>query len=79
MAKGIVIAIGLVIIIAGAVIVASSGVDFSNLPLQDFTARLGDAEVTATDISPEAQTTMMSGFVVAIIGIIVMVAGAKID
>jgi len=79
MAKGIVIGIGLVIIIAGVVIVASSGVDFSNLPLQDFTARLGGAEVTATDISPEAQTTMMSGFVVAIIGISVMAVGAKID
>ena len=79
MAKGIVIGIGLVIIIAGVVIVASSGVDFSNLPLQDFTARLGNAEVSATDISPEAQTTMMSGFVVAIIDIGVMAIGAKID
>lgn len=79
MAKGIVIGIGLVIIIAGVVIIASSGVDFSNLPLLDFTARLGDAEVTATDIPPEAQTTMMSGFVVAIIGIIVMAVGTKID
>jgi len=77
MAKGVVIAIGLILTIAGAVIVASSGVDFSNMPLMDFTAKLGDAEITATDISPEAQTTMMSGFVVAIIGILVMAAGTK--
>lgn len=79
MAKGIVIGVGLVIIIAGVVIIASSGVDFSNLPSLDFTARIGSAEVTATDITPEAQTTMMSGFLVAGIGIIVMAVGTKID
>lgn len=79
MSNSVVVGIGVAIIIAGVVIVFSSGADLSNLPLNDFTARLGNAEITATDISPEAQTTIMSGFVVSIIGILVMATGAKIN
>lgn len=79
MSNNVVIGIGVTIIIAGIVIIFSSGADLSNLPLNDFTARFAGAEVTATDISPEAQTTMMSGFVVSIVGILVMAAGAKIN
>ncbi len=66
MSNNIIIGIGLAIIVVGVVMILSSGADFSNLPLNDFTASFGGAEVTASYISPEDQTTMTSGFAASI-------------
>ena len=70
-----IIAGGFIIVIIGIGLIFTTGVDLSNLPMLDFTAKIGDAEFTATDIPPEAQTQLMSGIAIAIIGTIVIGIG----
>ena len=72
-----VIALGIILVILGAWLVFSSGADFSNLPLLDLSVKIGSAEVTATDISPEAQTKIVSGFILLIVGFLLIKTGIK--
>lgn len=72
--KGV-LAFGIILVLVGVGLIFTSGVDFSNLPVYDLTARIGDAEITATEISQEAETKIISGFVIAIIGIVLVIVG----
>lgn len=67
---------GFVIVLIGVGLIFTTGVDIANLPMMDFTAKLGDAEFTATDITPQAQTQLMSGIAITFVGIIIIGVGA---
>lgn len=67
---------GFVIVLIGVGLIFTTGVDIGNLPMLDFTAKLGDAEFTATDIPPQAQTQLMSGIVITFVGIVIIGVGA---
>ena len=73
--KGV-LAFGIILVLVGVGLIFTSGVDMSNVPLLDITAKIGEAEVTATEISQEAETKIISGFVIAIIGIVLIKIGA---
>lgn len=66
---------GFVIVFIGIGLIFTTGVDLSTLPIMDFTSKIGGAEFTATEISPQAETQLMSGIVIAIIGIIIIGIG----
>ena len=61
---------GVVIVILGTWLIFSSGADLSNLPLLDISAKIGEAEITATDIPPEAETKLLAGFILLFGGFI---------
>jgi len=72
--KGVLI-LGVILVIVGIWLIFSSGANFSNLPLLDMTAKIGSAEIMATDISPESQTKMMAGVLISIVGVVLIKIG----
>jgi len=75
MGNKIVFALGIIFVIGGVLLIFSSGVDLRNLPFLDITADLRKGTVTATDISQESETKIISGAVIALIGIIMIGIG----
>ncbi len=67
--------LGIGLIVLGSWLIFSSGADFSKLPLLDISAKMKDMELTVTDVSPEIQAKVISGFSLAIIGLLLVKIG----
>lgn len=71
----IIFGLGICLIGLGSWLIFSSGADFSKLPLLDISAKIENVELTVTDVDPEVQTKVISGSVLAGIGIILIKIG----